>query len=132
MRMHANEANKIIYPELSYTITGLCFETQNELGRFCKEKQYCDALEQKLKNKGIPHEREVTIVAGKEGALRGNKVDFIIDNKILLEAKSVPYITKKDYFQVQRYLAATNLKLAMIINFRSRYLKPKRVVNNLI
>lgn len=127
-RIHANDA-KIIYPELSYIITGICFEVQREHGRFCRERQYCDALEKKLKERGVPYEREKTIEFQE---LKGNRVDFIVDGKILLEVKSIPYTTKVDYFQVQRYLAATNLKLAMIINFRSKYLKPKRIVNNLI
>lgn len=129
MRIHANDANKIIYPELSYTITGLFFETQRELGRFCRERQYCDILERKLKDRGIKYEREKVI---ENEQINGNRIDFIIEDKILLEIKSLPYITKMDYFQVQRYLRAANLKLAMIVNFRSRYLKPKRIVNNLI
>lgn len=132
MRMHANDTNKIIYPELSYIVTGLCFEVQKDLGRFSRERQYCDVLEHKLKSRGISYEREKIITAGDDEEIKGNRVDFIIDGKILLEAKSLPYTTKQDYFQAQRYLKATNLKLAMIVNFRSKYLKPKRIVNNLI
>ena len=40
---------KLIYPELSYEITGLCFNIHNELGRYAKEKSYGDLFEQKLK-----------------------------------------------------------------------------------
>ena len=127
-QLFTGNSNKIIYPELSYVITGLCFEVQNEFGRFCRERQYCDALESKIKQKNIVYEREKLI---NEGA-GGNRVDFIVDGKIILEAKSVPYITKKDYFQIQRYFEATQLKLALIVNFRSKYLKPKRIVSNLI
>jgi len=131
MRIHANDT-KIIYPELSYLVTGLCFEVQKELGRFCRERQYCDVLEYKFKARGINYEREKVVVAGEEGEFLGNRIDFVVDGKILLEIKSLPYTTKNDYFQVQRYLRATKLKLAMIINFRSKYLKPKRIINNLI
>ena len=127
-QMNGTKISRIIYPELSYIITGLCFEIQNEFGRFCREHQYCDVLENKLKQKGITYEREKLI----SGGIGGNKIDFIIDDKIILEAKSIPYITKKDYFQIQRYFEATQLKLALIINFRSKYLKPKRIVSNLI
>ena len=36
---------QILFPKLSYRITGLCFKVQNKLGRFCREKQYADFLE---------------------------------------------------------------------------------------
>ena len=129
MRNHTNVANNIIYPELSYLITGICFETQRELGRFCRQKQYCDFFETKLQDRNIRYEREKII---NNEYIKGNRVDFIVDDKILLEMKSLPFITKNHYFQVQRYLTATNLKLAMLINFQSKYLKPKRIINNKI
>ena len=130
-RIHTNDANsakrEIIYPELSYKLTGIFFEIQKELGRFCRERQYADALEQKLKQGNINYEREKNI---ENDLIKGNRADFIIDKKILVELKSIPFTTKLDYFQVMRYLKASNLKLGMIVNFQSRYLKPKRIINN--
>lgn len=124
--MTRNNPEKIIYSELSYVINGLCFKVQGELGRFCREKQYCDALERKLQEAGLNYKRESDV---SNEYVDGNIADFVIDGKILLEAKSVPYITKKDYFQVQRYLHSAGLKLGLLVNFRSLYLKPKRIIN---
>ena len=62
--MHTNYTNKnekLIYPELSYTLTGICFEVHNELGRYAREKQYGDLLEKKLKERKISHKRELRI-----------------------------------------------------------------------
>lgn len=115
--------NDILYPELSYKITGLCLEVKKELGRFAKEKQFCDRLEVKLKENGIAYHREFTVSG------TGNRADFIIEDLILLEIKTKPFINKEDYFQVQRYLKILNLKLGMIINFQSIYLKPQRIIN---
>lgn len=127
--MMRTEERKVLYPELSYTITGFCFEVQKELGRFCRERQYCDALEKKLRDRNISYEREKTI---ENENVQGNRIDFLVENAIILEAKSVPYLTKEDYFQTQRYLQAANKKLALVVNFRSRYLKPKRIINPLL
>lgn len=132
MRMHTNYANgdvKIIHSKLSYMVTGLCFKVQSDLGRFCRERQYGDALEKYLKVSNVEYKREAVL---DNKLIHGNRADFIIDNKILLELKVIPFITKEDYFQVQRYLKNTELKLGLIVNFRSKYLKPKRIINNLI
>lgn len=58
----------------------------------------------------------------------GNIVDFMIDNKIIIEVKAKRIITKNDYYQTQRYLQESRIKLGMLVNFRSKYLKPKRVL----
>jgi len=45
----ARDLSKLIYPDLSYKINGILFTVHNELGRFCNEKQYADAIENFLK-----------------------------------------------------------------------------------
>lgn len=114
--------NKIIYPELSYTLVGICFSAHNELGRYAREKQYGDLIEQKLKEALVSYKRECAIGDSK------NIVDFIIDGKIILELKASRILTKEDYYQIQRYLQESKLKLGLLINFRDKYLKPARVV----
>ncbi len=116
--------NDILYAELSYKITGLCLQIKKEIGRFAKEKQYCDLLEQKLKESNVRYAREFTVKG------TGNRVDFIVEDAILLEIKAQPHISKEGYFQTQRYLKILSLKLGMIINFQAIYLKPHRVINH--
>ena len=60
----------------------------------------------------------------------GNRVDFLVENAIVIDIKAKKFITKKDYFQMLRYLEAANLQLGIIINFRNTYLKPKRIINS--
>ena len=122
---------ELIYPELSYKITGLLFEIHNELGRYCNEKQYGDLFEGKLKGGKTKYNREYKIknLITDERVTR-NIADFIIEDKIIIEFKCKRVIEKCDYYQLQRYLKAANLKLGLIVNFREKYLKPKRVINS--
>jgi len=122
---------KIIYPELSYKICGLCFSIHNKLGRYRNEKQYADALENLLKESKILYVREFSLPLSFEGEKnRRNIVDFIIDDKIIVELKSREAVLKEDYIQAMRYLVPSNKKLGLIFNFRQKYLRSKRVLNS--
>jgi len=116
------KGGKLFFPELSYKINGILFSTHNELGRYAREKQYSDVIERKLKEKEINYLREITI------ANSGNRLDFIIDNKIVLELKARRILTKDDYEQIQRYLQESQLRLGILVNFRDQYIKPSRIV----
>lgn len=127
--MQMNE--KIIYQELSYEIVGILFKVQNDLGRFCNEKQYCDAIEDYLKKNKIAYKREFILPVSFEGEANGrNKIDFLIEDKIILECKAKRIVLKDDYYQTMRYLKSLNKKLGMIANFRDKFIKPKRIINS--
>ncbi|MBI2406245.1 MAG: GxxExxY protein [Candidatus Harrisonbacteria bacterium] len=100
----------------------MCFGAHNQLGRFAREKQYCDIIARLLDESGIAFQREYTVPN------TGNRVDFLVENKIVLEAKAKNFMLKDDYYQLQRYLQALDCKLGLLVNFRNRYLKPCRVV----
>ena len=79
--MHANDTNgtnKIIYPKLSYSVTGICFNEHNDLGRYSRERQYGDAIEHSLNEDPIPYKREFRVGG------TGNIIDFLIVDKIVL------------------------------------------------
>ncbi|HTX86650.1 MAG TPA: GxxExxY protein [Candidatus Nanoarchaeia archaeon] len=120
----------IVYKDLSYKIYGLLFKVHRELGYYRNEKQYGDYFEELLKAERIGYVREYRF----NDERLGNGIvrcicDFIIDNKIIIEFKVKEFITKDDYYQVQRYLITLNFRLALIVNFRQRTLYPKRVLN---
>jgi GxxExxY protein len=124
--------NKNIYhPELSYEITGLLFKVHNNSGRFKTERQYYDMFERLLKENKFIYSRETELKKLFDNAIEnGNIPDFIIENKIIIDFKAKKFITKDDYYQMLRYLEVANLPLGFIVNFRSTYLKPKRVINS--
>jgi GxxExxY protein len=111
-------------------ITGLCFKVHRKLGRFCTERQYCDEIEKLLKEFGHIYKREAEISNIIQNSPAGNRVDFIVEDKIILEIKAKKFVTKEDYIQTVRYLEAAGLGLALLINFRHTYLKPKRIINS--
>ncbi|KKU50050.1 MAG: hypothetical protein A3F53_02610 [Candidatus Zambryskibacteria bacterium RIFCSPHIGHO2_12_FULL_48_10] len=119
---------EIIHKEISYRIGGLLFKVHNELGRYCREKQYGDALEKLLKSEGIPFKREEIASVEMIENKNTNKVDFIVDDKVILELKAKPFVLKEDYYQTQKYLQASGHKLGLIVNFRNKYLKPIRII----
>jgi GxxExxY protein len=121
--------SNIVEKQLSYDITGLCFKVHKELGRFCREIQYANKLEELLKNNLWDYEREYQIKKLVQDSPNGNRVDFIIKFKVLVDIKAKNFITKEDYFQMQRYLQASGLEIGLIVNFRDSHLKPKRVLN---
>ena len=131
--MQMPQMNKVIYPELSYKICGLCFYIHNKLGRYRNEKQYADALENLLKENDINYTREKRLPPSFDGEKDGRNIpDFVIKDKLLLDLKAKSIITKDDYFQMRRYLVSYKKKLGIIVNFRQKYLRPKRILNKQI
>lgn len=123
---------QLIHAELSFNINGILFAVHNELGRFANEKQVCDFIEKKLTDTHIPYKREHQLhIAERGGHVGRNRFDFIIDDKIILEIKCKPYLTREDYYQVKRYLTAVNLKLGLLVNFQEERLHPKRILNGI-
>lgn len=112
----------LLYGHLTYELNGIFFAVHNELGRFAREKQCGDLFEKKLKEINIAYKREVRIGDS------GNVIDFIIEDSIVIEFKAIPIVTRLEYYQVQRYLYATGLELGILVNFRDKFLQPKRIL----
>src|SRR6185369_15321571 len=100
------------------------FKIHKELGRFCREIQYCDKFEDLLKDDSWDYEREYEIKKLVSDSPKGNRVDFVIKFRVLVDFKAKNFIIKEDYFQMQRYLQASGLEVGLIVNFREAHLKP--------
>lgn len=119
---NTNKNAKLLYPDLSYKLVGIFFDIHNSIGRYARERQYGNILEEKLKELKIEYVREFRI------GNTGNVVDFSIENKILIELKAKRALLKEDFYQIQRYLQVTQYRLGLLVNFSSKYLNPKRLV----
>ena len=123
---------KIIYKDLCYKLNGIFFKVHNELGRFARERQYADLAEKYFKKLGINYKRELEIkFVNPDESVGGNRVDFLIENKIIIEFKAKSFIGRNEYVQMQRYLQAAKLKLGLLVNFNQRFIKPRRIINSL-
>jgi GxxExxY protein len=116
------DTKKVLFAQESFEISGVCFYVHNKLGRFAKEKQYSDLIATKLEESGTKHVREFNV------GNTGNRVDFVIFDKILLEIKAKPFLNQNDFDQVQRYLHILDLELGLLVNFHARSAQPKRIL----
>ncbi len=121
----------LIYPEECYKIYGVCYTVQNSIGSVFNERQYQEALAVIFKEKGIPYEREKELYFDLGASrLDGNRVDFVVFEKIAIDLKAKKYITKEDFRQMVRYIKTGKYKLGLIVNFRGSKVDIKRVVNS--
>ncbi|OGY42718.1 MAG: hypothetical protein A2Y67_01490 [Candidatus Buchananbacteria bacterium RBG_13_39_9] len=120
----------LVYPELSYEITGILFDVFKELGPGHKEKYYQNAIYMTLTKKGYKVQKELYIPLN----YRGNKVgsyylDFLINDKIVLEIKKGDYFKKNSIDQINQYLKTANLQLGILAQFTSAGVRTKRILN---
>ncbi len=122
--------NKIFYKNESYKIIGICLEVYNILGKGHSEVVYKDALEYEFQQNNIPFSREKQYkIQYKDIILRHRYfADFVVWDKIILEVKAIEGLTNSNIKQILNYLAASGLKLGLLINFGEDSLIYKRVV----
>src|SRR5512133_1040599 len=108
------------YPELSYEIVGLAFKAHKAVGRFGKERDYCLALENELKMVAIPFIRKESVA--------GYRINYLADNKVALVVRAKKYLLMDDYWKIKKSLHALNLDLALLLNFKTDFLKPIRII----
>lgn len=121
--------------ELSEIIIGLCIEVHRELGPGLLESVYEAALAYELDEYGLRYLRQQSIPVIYKGRKieSGFRADFIVENKVLLELKSLEKLTNFDKKKTRNHLILTGLKLGLLLNFNVPLLKDGivRIVNNL-
>ncbi len=121
---------KLLYEELSYKIRGLFFTIYNEIGPGFKERAYLLALTKLLEEKSISYEIEKPYSIHFRGINIGmNKVDLVVDGKIIVEVKATDIPNRLFEKQLLSYLKSTGLSLGFLVNFGTNSLYIKRYVN---
>jgi GxxExxY protein len=122
--------SQIIYKELSYAIIEACIEVHKILGPGYHEKIYEEAVVREFKNRNIAFERQKPInILYKDEPIGEYRLDLVIDDKIILELKTVTDLTSMFEAQFFSYLKATNMRLGILLNFSKKKLEFRRIVN---
>ncbi len=121
--------NKLLYEDLTYKIRGAVFQVRKKIGLGHKESIYQQALEKEFKDLQFNFEKEKSIDVIYDGKKIGvYRPDFIIEDKIILEIKALPFIGINEERQVWTYLKGSNYKLILLVNFSSQDVFIKRIV----
>ncbi|MFH1678507.1 MAG: GxxExxY protein [Candidatus Omnitrophota bacterium] len=109
---------KILYKDLSYKIVGCFYKVYNTLGPGHKEDIYHNALQIEFDKQNIKYKTKKRIKIKYEDKEVGiYEPDFIIDEKIIVEIKSVMYVPKVYEKQLYYYLKGAGYKLGYLLNF---------------
>ena len=121
---------EVLFKKESYSIIGAAMEVHRTLGKGFLESVYQESLGLEFNKRQVPFSKEQNL----ELFYKGEKLskyfvaDFICFDKIILELKSVSFLTNDHEAQVFNYLKATKLNLALLINFGANSLQYKRIV----
>ena len=121
--------------ELSKVIVDTAFKIHVGLGPGLLESVYEEVLNYEFEKAGLYVERQkiVPVIWDKLVMKHGFKADLIIDEKVMIEVKSVKEIEKVHFKQLLTYLKLTGIKLGLLINFNEAYIKNgiTRIANGL-
>ncbi len=119
----------LLYKELSYKIVGILFKVHGELGGGYQEKYYQKAIALELKTNNLNFKEQVLIpLEYKELPIGRYFMDFVVENKIVLEIKVSPQFYSRDIKQVLSYLKTSNLSLGILASFNKKELIFKRIL----
>lgn len=120
---------EILYKDLSYAIVGAAMEVHRQLGPGYLEKVYHNALAHENHLRDIAFEAWKKLPVLYKGVIVGDyEVDFIVAGLIVVEIKAVSAFHPRHEAQAINYLAATGLRLALLLNFGANSLQHKRIV----
>jgi GxxExxY protein len=107
--------------EISYKIRGAIFTAYNALGPGLYESSYEAVLKHLLHKKGLRAESQVALpLIYEEVRLEtGYRIDLLVENKVIVEIKSVEHLNETHHKQLITYLKLAGVKLGLLVNFNT-------------
>jgi GxxExxY protein len=117
--------NLLQFDELSKRVIGCAIEVHKELGPGLLESAYEQCLAHELALKGIPFQLQKPMPVQYKGLLIdcGYRLDLLVDEKLIVELKSVAIIDPIHEAQILTYLKLAKIKTGLLINFNVGLLK---------
>lgn len=111
--------------ELATIAVDICYKIHTTLGPGLLESVYEAAFAYELDKRGIAYTRQQGIIAKYEDAVLdvGFRADIIMDNKLIIEIKSVEHLEKSHHKTTLTYLKLSGIKLAILVNFNVNLIK---------
>jgi len=121
--------NELLYKDLTFAVIGAAMEVHGILEGGFLEAVYQAALERELELRKIPFQKQVHLPVTYKDLFVGDYIaDFVIENKLIVEIKSVSALNANHQAQAMHYLAATGYRLALLLNFGTSSLQQRRVI----
>lgn len=118
----------MLYEELTATALGACFEVAKELGAGYLESVYEKALLIALQQKGLDVKAQFPLSVKFRGHVVGEfYADILLEDKVIIELKTVRALTPEHQAQVINYLNATGIEVGLLVNFGNPKLEYKRL-----
>ncbi len=119
------------YSDITEKIIGCAMKVHNTLGNGFQEVIYqrCLAIEMEKQGLRFVREQEQTIFYDKID-VGTRRVDFLVEDKVLIELKAITELEKVHLAQALNYLEAFNLEIGLLINFGNTRLEFRRLINS--
>ena len=118
--------------DVTYAINGAVFEVNRVLGPGFLEKVYENALLVELIGRGLKAKSQVPIrISYKERIVGEYVADMLVEEKVIVELKTVEELNRVHEAQLLNYLKATGIRVGLLVNFRHPKAEIKRMVLNL-
>jgi GxxExxY protein len=119
-----------LYEDVTRTIIGAVFNVYNKLGYGYREKEYQKALVEEFKKLGLNFARELYCNLIYEGkAIARFYIDFLVEDKVVVELKVANDFYRKHFDQVMTYLKTNNLRVGILAVFTNQKVLIKRIIN---
>ena len=110
-------------------ILGASIEVHKALGPGFIEKIYCEALCTEFEDRKIKYEKEKIIKVNYKDKLLGEqRIDFLVEDEVIVELKAIESMGKIHIAQLLSYLKALDKNIGLILNFAEPKLAIKRVI----
>lgn len=121
----------LLLPDLVRNVVGLCYRINEEGGPYLSDEDYIESVKYELNVRNLDYRQNEYVELEYLGkTVDKHLVEFVIEDKILLDLKGKTLLRHPTFYkQLASYLKRKNLPLAFVVDFHSRHLKIRKVLN---